>query len=359
MAKNGKNEQCIYCGVRGSFSKEHYLPRCLGKFRGFETLNDRICTDCNNSFSEIERHFCRMSPEAFFRKFLGIEGRKHHKPYNPFQETYHGTVPIEMRGKLPEEDLEILWEPEKRGIHEMFQIVIHDSNGQTRQIRISESMMENPSELENKIKEFDIENAQDVICAANPEEQEKVTQLLSKVFPNKQFIWQEPSPDGRRVDAVIRITIFDKYARAIAKIAFHYFLKQFPRYRGSEPEFEEIRKFIKTGENIKSGNDINRFVKFTRRPIASILGKRNSGNWCGHLLAGVINYSNFYVWAQFFVGAGVGTFTYNVYLGRNPSRIIYEEARAHGFAYFDDGQQDGYDGEMEEIVPIKHLQLPF
>jgi len=359
MLKSRKDGQCIYCG-KGCFSDEHYLPRCLGKFRGFEMLKDRICKDCNNSFSEIERLFCRMSPEAFFRKFWGIEGRKHHRPYDPFQEKYHGIVPIEMRGKLPEEDLEVLWEinPGERSIHEMSQIVIRDSNGQIHQIRISESMMTNPSELADKIQELDIENAQDMICLANPEEQEKVTQLLSKVLPNKQITWQETPPDGRRTNAVIRITIFDKYPRAIAKIAFHYFLKQFPRYKGSETEFEEIRKFIKTGENIKSGNDINRFVKFTRVPIARSLAMRYSDDWSGHLLAAFINYSSFYVWAQFSIGAGFGTLAYNVHLGRTPSRIIYQEACAHRFVYFSDGQQDGYDGKMEK-VPITRLYLPF
>jgi len=77
------------------------------------------------------------------------------------------------------------------------------------------------------------------------------------------------------------------------------------------------------------------------------------------LLAAKIDYFSFYVLAQFFVGAGIDTFTHKVYLGKNPSRIVYQDARAHKFVYFNGGQKDGYHGKMKELMLIKHLQRPF
>src|SRR5438105_4128469 len=71
--------KCIYCAREGEMSGEHYLPRCLGSFRGYELLNDRICEDCNNSFSPLDEPFCHSGPEAITKDMLGIEGRRGYK----------------------------------------------------------------------------------------------------------------------------------------------------------------------------------------------------------------------------------------------------------------------------------------
>jgi len=100
---------CIYC-PRADFSNEHYLPRCLGKFHGFEGLNDRVCVGCNGALGSLEANFCREGPVALFRKFYGVKGRKHHKPYDPFRGPDDERAPIEVRGSVPGEDLPARWE---------------------------------------------------------------------------------------------------------------------------------------------------------------------------------------------------------------------------------------------------------
>src|SRR5689334_16868560 len=69
-AKRGK---CIYCGDEKELSREHYLPECLGRFENYETLDDRICTECNHKLGQlVDEQFCRGGQVGYFRTFLGI-----------------------------------------------------------------------------------------------------------------------------------------------------------------------------------------------------------------------------------------------------------------------------------------------
>jgi hypothetical protein len=38
MSDDIKIGRCIYCGTVGTYSEEHYLPECLGKFRNYELV---------------------------------------------------------------------------------------------------------------------------------------------------------------------------------------------------------------------------------------------------------------------------------------------------------------------------------
>ena len=66
---------CVYCGS-SNFSVEHHVLRCLGNFRGNQTIVDRICGGWNNNFKLLDEQLCRSSEVAFFREHLGIQGRK-------------------------------------------------------------------------------------------------------------------------------------------------------------------------------------------------------------------------------------------------------------------------------------------
>jgi len=63
----------------------------------------------------------------------------------------------------------------------------------------------------------------------------------------------------------IKFTVNDRYFRAIAKIGFHYFLTKFPRFRGDEACFTEIRNFIMNGCPI---DEIGKFVTQSREQFA-------------------------------------------------------------------------------------------
>ena len=142
--------KCIYCGHEGRLSGEHYLPRCLGTFIGYELLNDRVCKDCNNSFSPLDEQFCRSGPEAIIRDMLGIEGRKTHKRVSPFQRGSAGAERLKFTGKGHGEDVEdgefdLDVDRKTRAVRRMRQIII--SAGERRVVlRVTDDIRE-PEQL--------------------------------------------------------------------------------------------------------------------------------------------------------------------------------------------------------------------
>jgi hypothetical protein len=96
--------RCIYCHEVKVMSEEHYLSEGLGRFRNFESLDDRICRDCNSRCGECEEQFLRTSDVAILRNMLGVEGkkkRKNRKAINVFMRGSAGLGPIEVLGKPP------------------------------------------------------------------------------------------------------------------------------------------------------------------------------------------------------------------------------------------------------------------
>ena len=90
-------EKCIYCNSDGSFSEEHALSRSLGEFRDSPMLINRVCAICNENIGKLEEQFGRSGPEAFFRRYLNIQGRDTHVKVNPFQRGSAGAKPIDFK----------------------------------------------------------------------------------------------------------------------------------------------------------------------------------------------------------------------------------------------------------------------
>lgn len=259
---------CIYCGHQGKLSNEHYLPRCLGKFHGFETLNDRICTNCNESFSDIDEQFCRSGPEAIIRSLLGIKGRASHRKVSPFQRGSAGAERISFRAKSlsrRQEDEEVLMDVDQTGSIRRLRQMILDFGSRQVVIRITDDMKE-PEHLLSRLRAQGVEFVQPakgdvpitaVITGASPNEVEWMQHLLSGLKPNIMSA-PELTIDNRedKAKAVMTAKPTAKYFRGLAKIGFHYFLKCMPDFHGSEHVFAEIRDFITAG----TASDVDRFV---------------------------------------------------------------------------------------------------
>jgi hypothetical protein len=324
------------------------LPRCLGSFRDYDTLDDKICRPCNNSFTQLEEQFCRSSPEAFFRQMLGIRGRKSHVTISPFLRGSAGTQPLVMKGKLPGEDFEILWQLNKgsKNIDYVTQIVLFIDERNTHIILIPDDMKD-PAQLRERIKEagqrLGVERFKEARIFAPESETERIKHLLSGLKFDSDVDWSR-SPEKGKIETETVSTVTANYFRALAKIGFHYFLKQMPHFRGSEPAFANIRSFIKQGGLA----DVECFISLTSRQISSELTKGyRPENYCHLLLTGV-NYHSFLTKLQFFLGPEYLPPVYLVYLGDNPSLIQHREAHTHAFVYYENGSQDGYDGYITE-----------
>ncbi len=344
--------KCIYCGQELELSKEHYLPRCLGNFRGYETLDDKICGTCNNSFKQIEEQFCRSSPEGFFRERLEIKGRKRGKKISPFQRGSAGAPPLMMKGKFPGEDFEILWQfnPGTRGVDHMRQIILFTENGDTRIILIPDDMKD-PSQLREKIKEvgeeLGVERFKEARIFAPESEIAWINYLLSHLQRDSEIEWSR-SPEKGRISTATTVTVTSKYFRALAKIGFHYFLKRMPKFHGSEDTFADIKNFIKQGgiddvDNVVSGSLDQISTEITRgmRPV----------HYC-HLLATGVNDQWLISKLQFFLGPDFLAPIYVIKLGENPSPIWYQEVHSDAFIYYENREQDGYDGYLSTGTPV-------
>jgi hypothetical protein len=127
---------CIYCKERGANAREHYLPQCLGRFQKFEPLLHRLCQNCNEDISALEREFCRRSPEAIVRSVNWIKGqtrsRKKRQPAHIYQPEKIGGRHLYMYGPDPETGRDILWQTDTKpgAVKEISQFVLFDDLGE-------------------------------------------------------------------------------------------------------------------------------------------------------------------------------------------------------------------------------------
>jgi hypothetical protein len=363
---------CIYCGQRSKLSNEHYLPRCLGKFHDFETLNDRICKQCNESFSEIDEQFCRSGPEAIVRALLGIEGRASHRKISPFQRGSAGASRISFRAKplgQIADDNEIEMDVSQTGsVRRLRQLILNfGSQGQVV-IRITDDMKE-PEQLLERLNKQGVELVTPInnqgpinafITGAAPDEVEWMYHLLSGL---KRNMISEPEfnvgDKEEHAKAVITASPTAKYFRGLAKIGFHYFLKYMPGFHGSEHAFAAIRDFITAG----TAADVDHFVNGRQEQLVTDIVWGESPTGYRHVLIARSNYHELISKMQFFIPERQRTSLYrpDVYvlpiykirLGRNPSRIDYPRAISHSFTYSEDYKAEGYDGVLrsEHIHP--------
>ena len=322
------------------------MPMCLGKFRNFEQLYGKLCPDCNGKVGQLDEQFCRSGPEAFFRIVVGVRGRKYHQPVNVFYRGSAGAKPIITETPHPTLGCSMFCEVQEGGetACPARQIIVRDSEGKCHSILITERIR-TPADLLDELKERNLHGYEGVVCYASTDEQEFMETLCTRL--NFGVMWDEkasPEVSGRK-QFVTTFTVNDRYFRALTKIAFHYFLKQFSQFSGSEQEFAGIREFI------MKGGDSDRFVKQISGSFVGALSHGTTTDRWGHILAVEKTEKDIRVMLHFFVGPRIACNSYyEVYVGRNPERIIYPQSFGHQFVYFDHPDAQGYSGRVDPLI---------
>lgn len=353
---------CIYCKRSEKLSNEHYLPRCLGKFRGFEGLNDRVCKNCNEGFSAIDEQFCRSGPEAIVRSLLGIGGRPAHRKISPFQRGSAGAERLSFlaRPLLHSDDVrEIEMDVDQTGSLRRLRQIVLDFGSRQVSIRITDDMKE-PEHLLERLKEKGVEFVEPregevpitaIITGALPSEIDWMQHLLSGLGRN-MVSEPEISIEDKKEEAtaVISASPTVNYFRALAKIGFHYFLKHVPGFHGSESTFAPIRDFISGGVPA----DVDSFIAGRREQISTDINWGDSATGYRHVLVARTNYHELTAKMQFFIPERYRIPLlrpqvhvlpiYTIMLGRNPSRLDVPRAFSHSFTYTN--ELDGYDGVL-------------
>jgi hypothetical protein len=344
--------KCIYCNEREATSGEDYLPRCMGKFRNFERLFNKICPECNNIIGLLDEQFCRCSPEAFFRIINGIKGRKHHRKVNPFYRGSAGGSPIIVETKHPTLNCTIFCEVEEgRNFFPARQIIFLDRYGNYHAIIITERIKK-AEHLLSELKDKNLVDAEFVECWFAPGEEEWIERLCKHFNVKIDYTQSKQYGDIGERELVATFTVNNNYFRAVAKIAFHYFLKYFIQFTGYEKEFDGIKQFI------FSGGDAGKWV--LQKDGSFIVGLEDgiSTDKYGHLLAIDKNEKDIRAKIHFFVGPGIKPHRYyEIVIGKNPERIIYNQGIGHQFVYFDKPDEDNYDGRMDPLGTIRKSLL--
>lgn len=338
---------CIYCSSKADKAKEHCLPRGLGNFRNHHILRNIICSACNKPISIAEEQFLRASPEAFIRRVLGIKGRKYHKAISPFSRGSAGAPRLEMMYPYPKTTLEILWEviPGTKDLVPLRQIGMSLEKGKIIPIPLP-AKITSSLDLLKYLREHNLEKAEPVYYFSAPGEWDDLVDIIRQLWPDKKVNRMPMIEDKSTIATPVKITVTSHYFRALAKIGFHYFLAvSRPRFTGAESAFELIRSFIRDGKDRPED-----FVVQNDKPILHDLDRGYTLSKLGHLLIARIDMKAIISRVQFFIGPEYLPPIFDIRLGKNPSKVIYNEQFGHHYSYYTGGRKGGYDGE---VTPIK------
>jgi hypothetical protein len=322
----------------------------MGKFQGYLPLKDRVCRTCNGQLGKLDEQLCNSGFEAFFRRFLGIKGRRSHNAVNPFYRGSSGGGRLEMVSKQPEDGKEIQLEAESGGtVRQLRHVSLVAEDDSVYIIPITDGMT--PKQFRAKFDALGVKRFKEGDVYADSSEISWVQQLMATLKFDKQTDWTARNVGPTVYNgAAIKVVVGNRYFRDIAKIGFHYFLTKMPQFTGAEPCFGDLRAFIKSESSIAA---CERFVSYNREQISlDIYRGHRLKNW-GHMLAAQFDYLSLTAKVQLFVGPEFLPPVYTVKLGTNPSRIGYSEAAADFFAYYPEAERSEFDGEVSPMSRLR------
>jgi len=346
-----RTEKCIYCGTSFDPTKgegDHILPVQLGEFRN-DIRFRRICILCNNKIGRSEQQFLLCGPESFFRDLV--------KPKIP-KKRQRGRSQVKAAMGVPSpqstidhgdhRELVKRTKDNPTNVFPVDQIVIHDDQGEEYFIKLFTRMR--PEQLKGRIEKCGISKINKTWLHCDTERWPEFKQLMKKTWP-KSEIQSLPGKEVGIIHVKGRITFktTDHYFRAIAKIAFHYYLVHSNRgFRGDEQCFDPIRKFI------MNGGDGEAFFNQSGPKFVTPFGKIPSGGvitpnrWC-HIIAADETDKAAVVYLQLFVGRGCATQSHYIKLADINSTIFVPSSTwGHVYLYDKLPSSDRYAGQVEQ-----------
>jgi hypothetical protein len=339
---------CLYCPSQGN-SLEHPLPAAFGEFEGAPLLENRICGPCNNTrLGVLDEQLSRCGPEAVLRRYFGVEGRANHEKVNPHYRGSAGGRRLEMKAFDTAIGMEIELECLQGQVRQSRQIVVLDAMGKTHHLPIP-SDLRDPNALRRAYQALGVIQPADVRLIYDPEERYWLEPLIKAAWPAASFVERGLGARNYEDGAVVKLELTDRYFRAIAKIAFHYFLTQFPNFSGLEPCFTDIKRFI-----IDGGIDhVNDFIGLRQNPL---LGPMMEGGqpdgWVAHVLCAESR-DELVAHVQLFVCAGYRAPVYSVLLGSVNNNVL-TNATGHIYRYFPEGRRGRYSGRASALT-VSHI----
>ena len=347
-----KTEKCIYCSEAFDAARgegDHIIPAQLGEFRG-DVRFRRICPECNSRIGRSEQQLLQCGPESFFRHIVkpaAPSGRKRGRS------RWRGALGARSpQFTMDEGDHNALVRPSRDNPEDaspVDQIVVRDGEGRQHYVRLFPRMR--AEQLRERVKSKGIKKVPVAWLHCDEQKEQDYLDLIKKAWPKVRFE-ERPArePGVHRVRVSAELTVTDHYFRAIAKIAFHYYLAHSRRgFRGDEPCFEHIRDFIMNGGNI------DRFFATSGPTFLLPVGRRIGGfaatpaNWC-HALAADESSDVATAYVQLFVGPGSLPKPHYITLGSLPSEVVVPGyVWAHLYHYYRTQPSSGFAGHVESV----------
>ncbi len=355
MAPEKKStSKCIYCNSFQDLCRSsHTVSRCLGTFKNQPTLRYKVCKKCEEAIGKCEHILAKCAPEALLKANLGIKGR-HEKSTSPFRTKQAGHGPLKMKIKYPGTDYEMLVEPIGDGKNCQISphIEIRDANGNKKQIIIEDPDSLTANKLKQLIFSTEIKNPTKVWPRMqNNEQVDKIFDLLDECgLYGSEEMAEDIKPFEGIVKAGGQIIWDERRLRAIAKIAFHYYLNYNSfEHSGYEDLFMPIRDFIRYGKgNLKD------FIIEKKGYFVEQLKRGWKPQTYGHIIAATVNDRFINVKIQLFVGPNYEPPYYEVLLCRNIFKIgIPETVFGHNYVYFEDDKKQNYSGSIHQLLATK------
>jgi hypothetical protein len=332
------------CTTDGSF-----FSSLLGNFRGYESLRNRICSECNGKCTTLDEQLCRSAGESFFREYLGIKGRATHQKVRPFYRRSAGGGRLVMEGTSAETGKRVELELANGNVRELRHLALTTESGERFTIPIPDGMT--PEKLKKEFDRLGIKKAKEGYVFADKEEIPWIESLLDTLKIDSRLEWMSGGADTVTYSSVvITFTVTEKYFRALAKIGFHYFLTKMRDFRGDEPCFAGIREFIMNEGDLKR---CDRFVRCDPRYL--IFHGMRPAAW-GHIVTAESDYHSLRSRIQLFLGPEYVPPVFTVDLGRNPSIIDLPRAEISFFEYYTKEERGEFDGEVKTGFTVSAIR---
>lgn len=335
--------ECLYCLALPK-SIEHPLPAAFGEFENAPLLHDRICRECNRRLGQLDEQLARSGPEGFLRQFYGIKGRPPKgEPVNPFLRGSAGGRRLVMKSYDQNLGMDVLLAIEK-GVPRQLPQIIFIKDGQAHHLPLNKTTT--PDQLHDSYNKLGITQPEDVHFVCDKEEMAWVGPLLHATWPETTHDLKGETATTYN-GATVDITLTNRYFRAVAKIAFHYFLTQFQQFTGHEPMFADIRAYIL--DEPHKVDHANTFVGKRERPLLGEMlppGTRPKG-LLGHVVCAEIKDGVCLAHVQLFVSEDYPAPAYAVRLAGGAP--LEHRATGHLYSYYPDGPHGKYAGEAQDL----------
>jgi hypothetical protein len=347
-------DTCVYCSNPPN-GQEHWLNRSLGKFEGNTSLTGRVCTPCNIKFGgTIDLELARTAHTGVTRQVLGIEGRPGHERRNVFEYKASQLEPpvqvfrLESGSWTPVFKEAIGRSPDGTLIGTEGRVLVIATAEGEQQMRFPRGWGE--QQLRSAAEARQLLGGRPVSAHVPPPEtvEEFVAasrDIIRAVFGPFEMNVYRPrldGPVGPVEPTLIRFNLSPAFLRAVAKVAFHYFLWACPEIGGDESGFSGIRAFVRDG--IGEPSD---FIYMTDSLVDRIPATQGPGN-DAHVFAGQCLGPDVVVQVHFFSQPVGPTFpTFIVTLGRRPESLPTDWRRAHVAVYM--AGIAGHDGILKEL----------